>query len=284
MCKGGVSVYFLVSVPFPWKLSCDLSCDTWGPQTDGGEVVTLEQVSGWILLRSSPLAGYSAEVKTEPDCDKERLIKGTVRLIRGNRDSFGRIRYWAFFFFFLKNVRGKYCNISYENSSNPHHMQQYWNWNVFALLHPLPPTCLTPPANLTLELLGWRTSDCVTSTWSPTAGTTIRATCALTGRSFTLLVWHLCRPAEPSGCVPHTCERKQPGLGSDSHKTAYLPTHTDAQARRLRTHKHNDKNNTNGAVSTSKYLTIKEKWGHRIKLHTQSFHSPPQMDPESSCT
>lgn len=189
-----------------------------------------------------------------------------------------------FFFFFLKNVRGKYCNISYENSSNPHHMQQYWNWNVFALLHPLPPTCLTPPANLTLQLLGWRTSDCVTSTWSPTAGTTIRATCALTGRSFTLLVWHLCRPAEPSGCVPHTCERKQPGLGSDSHKTAYLPTHTDAQARRLRTHKHNDKNNTNGAVSTSKYLTIKEKWGHRIKLHTQSFHSPPQMDPESSCT
>lgn len=128
-----------------------------------------------------------------------------------------------------------------------------------------PPSHLSHP-NLTLQLLGWRTSDCVTSTWSPTAGTTIRATCALTGRSFTLLVWHLCRPAEPSGCVPHTCERKQPGLGSDSHKTAYLPTHTDAQARRLRTHKHNDKNNTNGAVSTSKYLTIKEKWGHRINF------------------
>lgn len=60
-------------------------------------------------------------------------------------------------------------------------------------------------------------------------------TCISTGPVVSLSEWHLCGPAEPSGCVPHTCERNRPGFGSDSHQTASLPTHTLTHAL---THKH----------------------------------------------
>lgn len=62
------------------------------------------------------------------------------------------------------------------------------------------------------------------------------ATCLSAGPVVSLSEWHLCSPVEPSGCVPHTCERNQPGFGSDSHQTASLPTHTSNK--RTHTHTH----------------------------------------------
>lgn len=59
------------------------------------------------------------------------------------------------------------------------------------------------------------------------------ATCISAGPVVSLSEWHLRSPMEPSGCVPHTCEKNQPGFGSDSHQTASLPTHTHKEKHTL---------------------------------------------------